>query len=57
MQLQDQLTRFERIRLESLSQSMMLTQLTSSERPTKEKILANAKEIEQFLLDANKNGH
>lgn len=52
---QDQLTRGERIRLESLSQSMSATTLTSKERPSLTDILNNAEKIESWLKKARED--
>lgn len=49
----DQLTKFERLRLEALSQAQNMTVITSNDRPTKEQIFENARDIEKFLLEAN----
>lgn len=51
----DQLTRNERIRLESLSQSIQATAITSSNRPTLSDILANAEKIEVWLKSVKDN--
>ena len=51
----DQLTKQERLRLESLSQSMAATSMSSNERPTLDLIFENAKRIEEFLKASNPN--
>lgn len=51
----DQLTRNERIRLESLSQSIQATAITSNHRPVLADILANAAVIENWLKSAKDN--
>ncbi len=48
----DQLTRAQRVRLESLSQAVNMTVLISTEKPTLQGILGNAKSIEAFLKEA-----
>lgn len=45
----DQLTRGERIRLESLSQSIHVTNLIATKQPTLGTILENAEAIERWL--------
>lgn len=52
MALQDQLTRAERIRLESFSQSCVASSLTSTDRPTLQLVMDNALKIEKFLKEA-----
>lgn len=56
MMTNDQLTRNERIRLESLSQAHVLTNMTATERPTAEQILTNAEKIETWLKSADLKG-
>ena len=53
----DQLTKPERLRLESLSQSMGLTGLTATERPTIELVFENAERIEAWLKKSNPQTH
>lgn len=50
---EDRLTRNERIRLEALSQSMQITALTSTKRPTISEVLQNAEHIEKWLKKAD----
>ena len=55
MMSNDQLTRNERIRLESLSQSIQATAITSKNRPLLSDILSNAEKIEDWLKSVKDN--
>jgi hypothetical protein len=50
---EDKLSRSERIRLESLSQSLHMTAHVANQKPTEEEILSRAERIEKWLKDAN----
>lgn len=50
----DQLTRNERVRLESLSQAFNVLGHTSTQRPTERDVLAQAERIEAWLKAADK---
>ena len=55
--IEDKMTRAERIRLESLAQSMNMSPLVHAQRPTEEDILARAERIEAWLKEATKTEH
>lgn len=53
---QDQLTRRERIRLESFAQAQSSMSFTATKKPTLADLFEQAEEIERWLLNANQTG-
>lgn len=53
---EDQLTRAERIRLESLAQAQSLTGMTATKQPTVDDVLATAERVEAWLKRADMAG-
>lgn len=51
----DQLTKYERVRLEAFSQACVASSMTSEKRPTLDLIFENARKIEEFLKASNPN--
>lgn len=55
MQNNDQLTKYERLRLECVAQAFGISSLIYEKRPTIDQIFETAREIEKFLRAANPN--